>query len=87
MIISKNWLKDHIDINLDDSTIESSLTALGLECTIKRDDVSYKDVYIGKIINLSKHQNADKLSVCDVDVGNNQKLNICLLYTSDAADE
>ncbi|MAV58728.1 MAG: phenylalanine--tRNA ligase subunit beta [Candidatus Marinimicrobia bacterium] len=76
MIISKNWLKDHIDIDLDDITIESSLTALGLECTIKKDDVSYKDVYIGKIINLSKHQNADKLSVCDVDIGNDKKLNI-----------
>ena len=46
MIISKNWLEDHIDINLDDSIIESSLTALGLECTIKKEDISYKDVYI-----------------------------------------
>ena len=76
MIISKNWLEDHIDINLDDSIIESSLTALGLECTIKKEDISYKDVYIGRIINVSKHQNADKLSVCDVDIGNDQKLNI-----------
>ena len=76
MIISKNWLEDHIDINLDDSTIESSLTALGLECSIKKEDISYKDVYIGKIVNVSNHQNADKLSVCDVDVGNDQKLNI-----------
>ena len=40
MIISKNWLEDHIDINLDDSIIESSLTALGLECTIKKEDIS-----------------------------------------------
>ena len=76
MIISKNWLKDHIDINIDDSTIESSLTALGLECTIKKDEVSYKDVFIGQIIDYSKHSNADKLSVCNVNIGNNQKLNI-----------
>ena len=76
MIISKNWLKDHIDINLDDSTIESSLTALGLECSIKKDEVSYKDVFIGQIIDYSKHSNADKLSVCNVNIGNNQKLNI-----------
>ena len=32
-------------------------------------------IYIGKIVNVSNHQNADKLSVCD-DVGNDQKLNI-----------
>ncbi len=76
MIISKNWLKDHIDINLDDSTIESSLTSLGLECSIKKDEVSYKDVFIGQIIDYSKHSNADKLSVCNVNIGNNQKLNI-----------
>ena len=76
MIISKNWLKDHIDINIDDSTIESSLTALGLECSIKKDEVSYKDVFIGQIIDYSKHSNADKLSVCNVNIGNNQKLNI-----------
>ena len=76
MIVSKEWLNDYIDISLDDDAIESNLTALGLECTLNKDNCSFQNVYVGYIVDCYKHPNADKLSVCSVDVGSKQNLNI-----------
>jgi phenylalanyl-tRNA synthetase beta chain len=71
MKISLDWIKDFIDIsgiNLD--VIESKLTDLGLESKIINDDFTFSnDIVLGKIVDIKKHSNADKLKICLIDIG------------------
>ncbi|MDY6367966.1 MAG: phenylalanine--tRNA ligase subunit beta [Clostridia bacterium] len=65
-----SWLKDYVDIDCTPEELESKLFSCGLEVE--------ETVYVGKnidkivvckIIEIEKHPNADKLSVCKVDAG------------------
>ena len=76
MIVSKEWLNDYLQISLSDEELEKGLTDLGLECTLIKKEFTFTNVFIGKIIEFSKHPNADKLNVCIVDIGEKEKLNI-----------
>ncbi|MDD2634262.1 MAG: phenylalanine--tRNA ligase subunit beta [Bacteroidales bacterium] len=80
MIISYNWLKNYIDINVDVETLSRSLTQIGLEVNSVEEFNSIKGgldgLVTGKVVECSKHPNADKLSVTKVDIGNPELLNI-----------
>ena len=71
MKVSYNWLKDFVDLDVSAEEIAERLTVSGFEV----EEVSYMnkylhDVYVGKILKIEKHPEADKLVVCQVDVGN-----------------
>ncbi len=72
MKITYNWLKEFIDISdLTPQEVADILTDIGIEV----DSVSYaaenlEKVVTGKILSITKHPNADKLKICQVDVGN-----------------
>ena len=76
MIASLNWLKEIIDINLSKSELVKKLTYLGLECSDENRGPSFEGVFVGKINNVKKLANSDHLSICNVDVGMQQKINI-----------
>jgi phenylalanyl-tRNA synthetase beta chain len=70
MILTREWLNDIIDIN-DISTDEMCATfnSIGLEVdSVTKIRIPAK-VVIGYVKNCEKHPDADKLSVCEVDVG------------------
>jgi phenylalanyl-tRNA synthetase beta chain len=73
MKISYNWLKDIIDINSTPSEISQMLTGCGLEVEHLENYQSIKGglegIVIGYVKEREKHPNADKLSVCKVDIG------------------
>ena len=75
MIVSIDWIKEHIDIEIPLEELEEKLTALGLECSIKKKEFSFKDIIIGKVLSVDKVENSDHLNSCIVDVGD-EKLNI-----------
>ncbi len=71
MIITKSWLSDWLDFedkSLDD--IAHTLNSIGIEvdriCTLKAPD----KIVVGFVKEKVKHENSDKLSICQVDVGN-----------------
>lgn len=71
MIITKSWLSDWLDFedkSLDD--IAHTLNSIGIEvdriCTLKVPD----KIVVGFVKEKVKHENSDKLSICQVDVGN-----------------
>lgn len=81
MIISLNWLKRYL--KLDDYTPEALgdiLTSLGLEVegieTIESVKGGLKGLIIGQVLTCDKHENADKLSVTTVDVGDDSPIQI-----------
>lgn len=77
MKISLNWLKQYIDINLTVDEVVKGLINLGIEVeSIENQAENLKNFVIGKVLERAKHPNADKLSVCKVDAGTGEILNI-----------
>jgi phenylalanyl-tRNA synthetase beta chain len=73
MRISLNWLRDLVDITLTPEELADALTMAGFEVEDIEDRRSWAEgVVIGKVLTREKHPNADKLSVCTVDIGAKQ---------------
>ena len=70
MITSLSWLKNHLDTKANLNQIADRLTEIGLEVeNIKSSNANLDNFIICKIVNSQKHPNADKLKLCDVDIG------------------
>ena len=70
MITSLSWLKNHLSTKANLNQIAERLTEIGLEVeSIKSSDSNLDNFIICKIIKAQKHPNADKLKLCDVDIG------------------
>jgi phenylalanyl-tRNA synthetase beta chain len=77
MRVSLNWLKELVDINMSPEELGRVLTIAGFELEELIDLRTNADgVVVGKVIERSQHPNADKLSVCKVDIGADEPLNI-----------
>nr|WP_036482281.1 phenylalanine--tRNA ligase subunit beta [Myxosarcina sp. GI1] len=77
MRVSLNWLKELVDVNLSPEKLGKILTIAGFELEAIEDLRANADgVVVGKVIKRDRHPNADKLSVCVVDVGTETPLNI-----------
>jgi phenylalanyl-tRNA synthetase beta chain len=70
-----SWLREYVEVDLDPEELASRLAMTGTE--VERVDVvgvrPEEDILerfvVGKVLSCEKHPNADKLSVCVVDVG------------------
>jgi len=73
MKVPYNWLKDYVDINVSPKELGDKLTLTGsqLEELVIQGDV-IQNVVTGKITKIEKHPDADKLSICQVDIGSEQ---------------
>lgn len=70
MLISLNWLRDYVDIDVEPSRLADDLTMLGLNVEgIEHRPNPFTALRIGKVLTCKQHPNADKLSVCTVDIG------------------
>jgi phenylalanyl-tRNA synthetase beta chain len=70
MRISLNWLRELVDISMSPEALAETLTMAGFEVEEIEDRRSWADgVVIGKVLTRQPHPNADKLSVCTVDIG------------------
>jgi phenylalanyl-tRNA synthetase beta chain len=76
--ISLNWIKQYIDISLSPQEIDEKLTMSGLEVeSIELIGKELEDFSIAEIVEVKKHPNADKLSVCRVNDGKNVHQIVC----------
>ncbi|MCA2702068.1 MAG: phenylalanine--tRNA ligase subunit beta [Microcystis sp. M179S2] len=70
MRISINWLRELVKVAQSPQELAELLTIAGIEVEEIEDRREWaKGVVIGKIIDRQPHPNADKLSVCQVDIG------------------
>jgi phenylalanyl-tRNA synthetase beta chain len=69
--ISLNWLKDYVQLDASVDEINRAITFLGFEVegVVSTGAPKLEHVVVGEILTRAKHPNADKLSVCTVDVG------------------
>ncbi|MFM7405953.1 MAG: phenylalanine--tRNA ligase subunit beta [Cuspidothrix sp.] len=77
MRISLNWLKELVEIKLTPEELAETLTMAGFEVEDIEDRRTWADgVVVGKVLERQPHPNADKLSVCTVDIGAAETVNI-----------
>ena len=77
MRISLNWLRELVDVSISPEELAETLTMAGFEVEDIEDRRPWASgVVLGKIIACEQHPNADKLRICQVDVGSSQALNI-----------
>lgn len=77
MWISIKWLRELVDINQSPEELAETLTMGGFEVEEIENRASWADgVVVGKVLKCDRHPDADKLSVCTVDIGAEEPLNI-----------
>ena len=70
MKISLNWLRDFVPADLPATRVADLLTMAGLEVEgVERAGRPMDGVVVGHVREVRPHPNADKLRVCDVDLG------------------
>ncbi len=69
MKISLNWLKDYIDINIDNITLKQNFNLHSQEVAGLDKLIEASGLVVGHVLKVERHPDADKLSVCQVDVG------------------
>lgn len=70
MKVSLNWLRDFVDIDVTDEELSAKLVSCGFEVEeIIRLADNCKRVVVGRIEKLEKHPDADKLQICQINVG------------------
>lgn len=71
MLVSWNWLKDYIDINVGVEEFCDRLIMSGSNLeTCTPVGAGIKGVKLGRIDKIEKHPNADKLVICQINLGN-----------------
>ena len=78
MIVTRAWLNEFIDLNeVTNEKLYETFNSIGLEVdSIDKITIPQK-VVVGKIISCEKHPDADKLNVCQIDVGSEQLQIVC----------
>jgi phenylalanyl-tRNA synthetase beta chain len=70
MRISLSWLQELVDISLSPEDLAHLLTMAGFEVEeIENRRTWAEGVKVGRVVSREQHPNADKLSVCQVDLG------------------
>ncbi len=70
MKITFDWLQDHLKTNFKEKQLLKQLTNIGLEVESLESLSAENELFkIAKIIKTEKHPNADRLKVCEVDIG------------------
>jgi phenylalanyl-tRNA synthetase beta chain len=70
MKITTNWLKEHLDTKLSEKKIIDKLTDVGLEVEgVDNHSDGLDSFIVAKILKVKNHPDADRLRVCDIDIG------------------
>lgn len=80
MNISLSWLKDFVNIpkslSPEELGLKLTMHTVEIEGVMKEAD-KYKNIIVGKILEIKKHPNADKLQLAKVDIGSKELRIVC----------
>ena len=70
MKASKKWLNEYVEcLDIDVKDMEKALTMTGTKVEKIDEMGKYNNIVIGKILEITKHENAEKLVITKVNVG------------------
>ncbi len=77
MRFSLNWIRDYVDVEEDPAVLAHRLTMAGLPVDrVERPAPLPASVVVGKVLEVRRHPNADRLSLCRVDAGNGETVEV-----------
>jgi len=77
MQFSENWLRSMVDPKMSSDELSHLLTMSGLEVEeVEAVAPPFSNVVVAQVMDVVKHPDADRLNVCQVDVGTGTPLNI-----------
>ncbi|MCZ6912917.1 MAG: phenylalanine--tRNA ligase subunit beta [Proteobacteria bacterium] len=77
MNISEQWLREWVDPDTDAEGLAHQLTMAGLEVeSVEPVAAEFSKVLVGKVLSVERHPDADKLTLCQVDAGTGETLQI-----------
>ncbi|XPV82146.1 MAG: YtpR family tRNA-binding protein [Halarcobacter sp.] len=85
MIITRSWIQEYIDISkISTEDICKTLNSIGLEVDSFEEQRMPSNIVVGKVLEKEKHPDADKLNICQVDIGNETVQIVCGAKNVDA---
>ena len=83
MLVSVNWLKDYVDVDVPVKELGDRMIMSGSNIeTITEIGAGMSGVVLGRIDKIEKHPDADKLVVCQLNVGKDEPLQIITSATN-----
>lgn len=77
MRVPVKWIRDYVDIDINVKDLADKMTMSGTKAeTIEYLGENLKNVVVGKIVEIEKHPDADKLQVTQIDIGAEEKVQI-----------
>ena len=77
MNISRKWLNEFVEINASDREYDEVMTIAGQKVeTVTRLDETIRNVKVGKVLSIVRHENSDHMWVCQIDVGEDEPVQI-----------
>ncbi len=77
MLVSYKWLQDYVDIDISPEELADRLTMAGLTCEgIEKPGAYIDKAFTGKILETAPHPNADRLTICQITLGEGEPLQI-----------
>lgn len=77
MKVSMNWLKELVDVNVSVEELAALFNLHSAEVEEYYELVEATNLVVGHVVSKEKHPNADKLSVCQVDIGDKVTQIVC----------
>lgn len=88
MKISYNWLSEYVAHELSPEDLAHALTMSGLEVEdILHLGPSLDGVFVGRVVSVRPHPNADRLKLCDIDLGTDKLIPIVCGAPNVATDQ
>ena len=70
MYVPFSWLNEIVESKLSPSSVAERLTMAGLEvAALPQSNDELENCWVGQILSVEPHQNADRLKICKVKVG------------------
>ncbi len=78
MKVSLSWLKEYVEVKLSPEELADALTMAGLEVESVEDRYHYlESVRVARIEAVNPHPNADRLTICDISLGDRTTAVVC----------
>ena len=71
MRVPVDWLREYVNPPLDTHGLADRLTMTGtkVEAILRHGVAGLENVVVGRVLEAEQHPNADRLTVCTVDIG------------------
>lgn len=77
MLVSFKWLEDYVSLPVTPEELAEKITRSGIEVDgIHRKGQDFDHLVAGRVLKCERHPNADKLTVCLVDIGEGEPVQI-----------